>query len=192
MRKSLQNPPNNQINVVRIPSSQLIGSNQQTVQNKQKFSQMRPLEMETFAIGQPINQDGMPLMTPLLNLNSQLSQNQNYSQTPMSISRVNNNIQVTSPLSMQFNVNLNQLKFEQFPDSDQPQTLFCFKCNKIVITQVDEEYGCGTYSVALGLCILFFPCAFIPFMQKQCKDYIHNCGECKTYLGKKVFLCRLC
>ncbi|EAS00568.2 LITAF-like zinc ribbon domain protein (macronuclear) [Tetrahymena thermophila SB210] len=192
MRKSLQSTPNHQINVIRIPSSQCIGSYQQIVQSKQNFNQIQPIEMETFAIGQPISQDGVPLMTPLLQLNSQISQNQNYCQTPTSMRAANNKIQITSPLSRQLNKSLNQLKFEQFPDSDLPQTLYCFKCNKLVITQVEEEYGCGTYSVALGLCILFFPCAFIPFMQKQCKDYIHNCGECKTYLGKKVFLCRLC
>ncbi|CAF4255445.1 unnamed protein product [Rotaria socialis] len=68
--------------------------------------------------------------------------------------------------------------------SDVPVRTTCPQCRKVVMSQVTETIGLGTWLLALIL-LLLPPLCFIPFFVKACKDKEHRCPNCSNVLGVK-------
>jgi lipopolysaccharide-induced tumor necrosis factor-alpha factor len=71
-----------------------------------------------------------------------------------------------------------------------PQQVKCSQCGIDVITETHETPGLLTYLLSGGLCLIgcWFGCCLIPFCITECQDIIHQCPNCKKYLGTS---CRL-
>lgn len=68
-----------------------------------------------------------------------------------------------------------------------PTTALCSKCQTNVQTQTRLEDGCGTWLICGGICLAGFwcGCCLIPFCMDDCKDVIHSCSRCGTYVGAR-------
>ncbi|KAL4463075.1 hypothetical protein ABPG74_007076 [Tetrahymena malaccensis] len=66
--------------------------------------------------------------------------------------------------------------------SPQPTQAYCSTCNKNIVTNIQTQSGCGTFTWAVifgfaaGLCC-------IPFCTDRCKNKIHHCPVCNNTLG---------
>ena len=67
----------------------------------------------------------------------------------------------------------------------------CPKCNQQVTTVVDHSSSCGTWFMALLICLLglWAGCCFVPFCVDSMKTTRHYCPMCQSALGEKKFIC---
>ncbi|CAF1228874.1 unnamed protein product [Adineta steineri] len=68
--------------------------------------------------------------------------------------------------------------------SDLPVRAQCPQCRKVVMSQVLDTVGLGTWLLALVL-LLIPPLCFVPFFIKACKDKEHRCPNCGAIMGVK-------
>ncbi|XP_075219034.1 lipopolysaccharide-induced tumor necrosis factor-alpha factor homolog isoform X2 [Lycorma delicatula] len=64
-----------------------------------------------------------------------------------------------------------------------PQRMTCPSCHCPIETRVEYRPNSNTHLIALLLCFLFWPCALYPYCIDTCKDALHYCPECGTFLG---------
>ena len=66
---------------------------------------------------------------------------------------------------------------------DRPMNCICPNCHNNIVTSCDYVSGSLTWIAALIICLLFWPCAWIPFVLDDCKDVSHRCPMCNNLIG---------
>ncbi|KAJ3320224.1 hypothetical protein HDV06_005468 [Boothiomyces sp. JEL0866] len=69
-----------------------------------------------------------------------------------------------------------------------PQPVKCNYCGSEGLSVVERNVGAGTLILAGFTCLIFWPCAWIPFVVDQTKDVVHRCQTCAAVLGEKKML----
>ncbi|KAF9809929.1 hypothetical protein SFRURICE_002159 [Spodoptera frugiperda] len=69
------------------------------------------------------------------------------------------------------------------PMGPKPCTLTCPSCNAEITTRVQYMSSTKTHLFALGLCLLFWPCACLPYCIDSCQNADHYCPNCNAFLG---------
>merc|ERR1712168_368626 len=64
-----------------------------------------------------------------------------------------------------------------------PQNIVCPSCHSNVITATTYTAGTWTFILALILCLIFWPCAWIPCVMDGTKDVTHQCPNCHNVVG---------
>jgi len=59
----------------------------------------------------------------------------------------------------------------------------CRSCQADISTRVSYDTSSRTHLFALLCCIIFFPCACVPYCMDSCKDTNHYCPNCNAYIG---------
>ncbi|XP_018566761.1 lipopolysaccharide-induced tumor necrosis factor-alpha factor homolog [Anoplophora glabripennis] len=59
----------------------------------------------------------------------------------------------------------------------------CPSCHAQVTTDVVLENNTNTHLFAVLLCLICFPCVFIPYCTDSCKSKNHYCPNCHAYIG---------
>lgn len=66
---------------------------------------------------------------------------------------------------------------------DSPMQTTCGNCRQTIVTQTIFSNGAAAYVAALIICLLFFPCFWVPLCMDSCKDVHHRCPSCGAELG---------
>ncbi|XP_054268264.1 lipopolysaccharide-induced tumor necrosis factor-alpha factor homolog [Macrosteles quadrilineatus] len=69
------------------------------------------------------------------------------------------------------------------PMGPQSGTVTCPSCHATVSSRVEKEATTKTHLFALILCLVFCPCAIIPYCTDTCKATNHYCPSCGAFLG---------
>ena len=69
--------------------------------------------------------------------------------------------------------------------SKHPQNMNCSNCHAQIQTCVNYEFGTMTWLICAILFFFTGICCFIPFLIDDCKDAIHTCPACKSFIGRK-------
>lgn len=64
-----------------------------------------------------------------------------------------------------------------------PQQIVCPTCQANVLTSTTYTSGTWTFILALILCLIFWPCAWIPCVMDGTKDVTHQCPNCHNVIG---------
>lgn len=59
----------------------------------------------------------------------------------------------------------------------------CPSCQAVITTRISHDTSTRTHLFALLCCLIFFPCACVPYCMDSCKDTNHYCPNCNAYLG---------
>ncbi|CAA9997533.1 unnamed protein product [Nesidiocoris tenuis] len=65
----------------------------------------------------------------------------------------------------------------------EPQPLVCPHCQSQVTTRVNVQPTTKTHLAALIICLLCFPCFFVPYCCDSCQSTNHYCPRCNVFLG---------
>jgi len=66
---------------------------------------------------------------------------------------------------------------------DRPVNVVCPNCHNNIVTSCDYVSGNMTWLAVIILCLLFWPCAWLPFVYDGCKDVSHRCPACHFVIG---------
>ena len=66
-----------------------------------------------------------------------------------------------------------------------PVNMTCGNCQAQIQTQVRYETGVLTWIICLALFFFTIFCFFIPFLVDACKDAVHHCPACKSFVGRR-------
>ena len=64
-----------------------------------------------------------------------------------------------------------------------PQNIVCPSCQHSVVTSIFYTAGTWTFLLTLILCLVFWPCAWIPCVMDGTKDVTHQCPNCHNVVG---------
>lgn len=64
-----------------------------------------------------------------------------------------------------------------------PAQITCPSCGQVTITKIDHESSTKTHLMAGLLCLLVWPCFWLPYVMESCKNANHYCTNCSAYLG---------
>ncbi|XP_070506893.1 lipopolysaccharide-induced tumor necrosis factor-alpha factor homolog [Chironomus tepperi] len=64
-----------------------------------------------------------------------------------------------------------------------PKVITCPSCGQMVTTRIDYESSTKTHLMAGLLCLLIWPCFWLPYAIDSCKNANHLCPSCNAYLG---------
>ncbi|CAG9132899.1 unnamed protein product [Plutella xylostella] len=75
------------------------------------------------------------------------------------------------------------------PVGNEPATVTCFNCNKVVTTRVTYTTAWHTHLVAGSVCVVTMVCSLcclglVPYCFDTFKDAEHYCPNCNTFIGK--------
>ena len=65
-----------------------------------------------------------------------------------------------------------------------PQNMNCSNCHAAIQTSVSYEAGTLTWVICASLFCITAVCCYIPFLIDECKDAVHSCPECYTFIGR--------
>lgn len=71
---------------------------------------------------------------------------------------------------------------------DDPAIITCTACGATGQTYTYKESGCCVWFSAIS-CIFLgcWPCAWMPFCMRSCKDTVHRCSNCGRVVGKHAW-----
>lgn len=64
-----------------------------------------------------------------------------------------------------------------------PAQITCPSCGQVIVTKIDYESSTKTHLMAGLLCLLVWPCFWLPYVIESCKNANHYCTNCSAYLG---------
>ncbi|EAU75930.1 lipopolysaccharide-induced tumor necrosis factor-alpha factor homolog [Anopheles merus] len=66
----------------------------------------------------------------------------------------------------------------------EPAQVVCPSCHAEIVTQTEQEANTKTHIYALLLCLaLCWPCVCLPYCCTSCRDTVHRCPRCKSFIG---------
>ncbi|KAG5676618.1 hypothetical protein PVAND_006438 [Polypedilum vanderplanki] len=65
----------------------------------------------------------------------------------------------------------------------EPVVIICPSCHQQNQTKLDYESSTKTHLMAFVICLLCWPCFWMPYAIDSCKDTNHYCSSCGAYLG---------
>ena len=66
-----------------------------------------------------------------------------------------------------------------------PVNMTCNNCHAQIQTAVSYETGTLTWIICIALFFFTGFCCFIPFLIDACKDAVHHCPACKSFVGRR-------
>ncbi|KAI9226557.1 MAG: LITAF-like zinc ribbon domain-containing protein [Piptocephalis tieghemiana] len=64
-----------------------------------------------------------------------------------------------------------------------PVNIFCPYCNTRVLTKVEEKIGTSAGCFAAILCLVCWPCFWVPLVASPCLDKLHHCPNCNRVIA---------
>ncbi|KAJ3310988.1 hypothetical protein HDV04_004505 [Boothiomyces sp. JEL0838] len=71
----------------------------------------------------------------------------------------------------------------QPPFGKEPMLVTCPFCKQSGITKTTERVGTGAFAIGCLVCLICWPCAWVPCV--MCQDVDHNCSNCGAKVGEK-------
>uniref|UniRef100_A0A182NAP9 LITAF domain-containing protein n=1 Tax=Anopheles dirus TaxID=7168 RepID=A0A182NAP9_9DIPT len=66
----------------------------------------------------------------------------------------------------------------------EPMRVVCPSCQADIMTEVEHAANTKTHIYALLLCLaMCLPCVCIPYCCASCRDAVHRCPLCKSFIG---------
>ncbi|KAJ3320225.1 hypothetical protein HDV06_005469 [Boothiomyces sp. JEL0866] len=72
--------------------------------------------------------------------------------------------------------------------TENPQPISCPNCKAQGISVTDKSNGAAVWISACVVCLVFWPCAWIPCVIDTCKDTNHRCSNCGMVVGVKKMI----
>ncbi|KAJ3310989.1 hypothetical protein HDV04_004506 [Boothiomyces sp. JEL0838] len=72
--------------------------------------------------------------------------------------------------------------------SENPQPISCPNCKAQGISVTNKSNGAAVWISACVVCLVFWPCAWVPLVIDTCKDTEHRCANCGVMVGVKKMI----